>query len=158
MTARGGVRIVCDVQGKEEILAALRARGAAARSIIREAVLAGAEVIRQAAEDNAPRKTGELAGHIVKSIDEKASQGNTCAVDVGPDRNHYYGRVVETGAQAHEITPDMKKALKLGDDEFAMTIHHPGFPAKPFLRPAFDAKHEEAQRVIEEKLKLALGV
>lgn len=105
-----------------------------ARKHMRESALAGAEVIRAEVEDRAPRKTGVLAGDIQKEV--KKQTKSRVEVHIGPGKKGWYGALVEDG---HAI---VVKGEKVGD-----------VPPHPFIRPAFDAKTEEAYRVFESELR-----
>lgn len=117
------------------------------------AVLAGAGVIRDEARRLCPKKTGRLAKSIVaKKVRDKNRMGVT--YQVGPKL--FYGHMVEFGTSPHEIkAKKLGKVLKLSRwrNVYARVIEHPGAPAKPFLRPAFDNKFKEAT----EKLRQALA-
>ncbi|MBK5206122.1 MAG: HK97 gp10 family phage protein [Polaromonas sp.] len=109
-----------------------------ARNGLRAAVNAGATVVKNQARKNAPVDTGLLKKNIFqKQIREASSQyQQTFAVGVrqGHARNKdgskkelpYYWRFMEFGTSK--------------------------MPARPFLRPAFEAKKEEAVKRIKEKL------
>ena len=56
-------------------------------------------------------------------------------------------QVVERGADEHNL--NSKK-------EGAPYKHHPGAKAKPYMRPAFFAKHAEALEVFKNRLKVAI--
>lgn len=148
-------QIVVKIEGAEEIKAALERAGDRAARILEGAVRAGAEPIRDEMSRRAPRDRGELAGHI--EIEVAAKDRTTVKVEAGPDRDHFYGLILELGAQAHEITPQVKKALRIGG-EFAANAEHPGIPAQPFMRPALDSKKDEAEKAIEHEIKRALGL
>ena len=98
-----------------------------------QAALDGAEVIRAEAERLAPRgavskrtrRSKPLHKNIVKSA-FLATQ-KTAKIDVGFNKDAFHGRFLELG------TPKMA--------------------ARPWLRPAFDAKKAEAQRVFSESLR-----
>lgn len=110
-----------------------------AREHMREAALAGGEVIRAEAESKAPRKSGTLAGSIKTEIRKQTR--SRVEIHVGPGAKGWYGRLVEDG---HAIVVN---GAKIGD-----------VPPHPFLRPAFDEKVDEAQRVVEEELRRRLGL
>ncbi len=110
-----------------------------ARKHMRECALAGAEVIRAETERLAPRDTGTLAGDIQKEV--KKQTKSRVDVDVGPGKKGWYGRLVEDG---HVIAT----GEKAGDE----------VPPHPFMRPAFDAKVDEAQATFEKELKRRLGL
>lgn len=151
------------VEGAEQIERALQEAADRAANILQEATLAGAEVIRAEAERNAPRATGGLAQNIETTVTERTREQVNVAI--GPDvakashkaRRHFYGLFVEFGTQAHTITPRRGRALRIGD-EFRAAAEHPGAVARPFMRPALDSRHEEAQQKIADELKAKLGL
>jgi HK97 gp10 family phage protein len=108
-----------------------------ARTHMRECALAGAEVIRAEAATLAPRKTGTLAGDIQKEV--KKQTKSRVDVHIGPGKEGWYGRLVEDG---HAIVVAGKK---VGD-----------VPPHPFMRPAFDAKTDEAYDAFEAELRRRL--
>lgn len=110
-----------------------------ARTHMRECALAGAEVIRAEAATLAPRKTGTLAGDIQKEV--KKQTKSRVDVHIGPGKKGWYGRLVEDG---HAIVVAGKK---VGD-----------VPPHPFMRPAFDAKTDEAYDAFAAELKRRLGL
>ena len=110
-----------------------------ARTHMRECALAGAEVIRAEIETTAPHKTGTLAGDIQKEV--KKQTKSRVDVHIGPGKEGWYGRLVEDG---HAIVVAGKK---VGD-----------VPPHPFMRPAFDAKTDEAYDAFAAELKRRLGL
>ena len=98
----------------------------------------------------------------------KKAGRNRVTVKVGPDvakpkrkgrggTTHFYWRFLEFGAQAHEITVKVKKALKIGDN-IRPKAKHPGIRAQPFMRPAFDKKQDEAEKKVAQVLRRKLGL
>lgn len=98
------------------------------------ALMAGAEVIRKDAVNRAPEDTGKLKRNIVKRR-EKTLPGLSANVVVGVRKkgkrnnpqNAFYWRFFEFGTSRR--------------------------PARPFLRPAFEAQKEEAVARIAGKLR-----
>ena len=110
-----------DLVGVEDLEAAIRKLGEDVQGeILRDAVDAGAEIVRDVASQLAPRDTGFLADHIVKERQWTRTQ-NTADTYVGPSKEAWYGRFPEMGTTFQ--------------------------PAQPFLRPALD---ETKNSVIEE--------
>lgn len=109
---------------------------------LREAVLEGAEVIRDQAEANARaiQRTGTLAGDIHAEIDERQTTNTRVAAVVGPGKRGWYGRLVEFG---HDIVRGATKSTR-------RVVGHA--PPKPWLRPAGDAKRAEAEEVTFQSL------
>lgn len=137
-----------EVMNEAEVAAAIRKAGLAPRAVLEAAVEAAAEVVRDAAVPNAP---GPGIGK------EKSEDTETVvSFHVGPDKAHWYYRFAETGAQAHQITPRVARALWI-EGRFVAGARHPGMPAKPFLRPASDenkpAASAAAGKVIREALE-----
>lgn len=110
-----------------------------ARTHMRECALAGAEVIRAEVEALAPRKTGTLAENIETEV--KKQTKSRVDIHIGPGEEAWYGRLVEDG---HAIVVAGKK---VGD-----------VPPHPFMRPAFDAKTDEAYDAFAAELKRRLGL
>lgn len=95
---------------------------------LREATEDGAEVIRSEAARNAPRDTGVLQENIEDQTHRL--QIGRAQIDIGPARKAFYGRMIELGTSK--------------------------MSAKPFLRPAFDTKKDDAIKAIGDTLKRIL--
>ncbi len=97
------------------------------RRVTKEAVRAGANVIRKQAKWNVKAKFQKYAtGTLAKNIGMQMKVRNVgiegeVSINIGPTKHAWYGRLLETGTRS--------------------------FSAKPWLRPAFDTKKEEAVRV-----------
>lgn len=139
------------IEGLDDVLRRLnlldkRLRGRASRN----AASAGARVIRDEAKARAPVDTGLLKKNIVIKklrgrnkleymygvgyLSKQAQYSNTAA-------NRRKGRVGESyweSGQFYAIFPEFGTSK---------------MPAKPYLRPAFEAKKMEAVRVVEARLK-----
>jgi len=134
------MRVRMKVEGGDKIARKLQMMAEeVARTHMRECALAGAEVIRAEAATLAPRKTGTLAGDIQKEV--KKQTKSRVDVHIGPGKEGWYGRLVEDG---HAIVVAGKK---VGD-----------VPPHPFMRPAFDAKTDEAYDAFAAELKRRLGL
>lgn len=120
---------------------------------LREVALIGAEVIRQQAVANAEkrRRTGNLAKNIEKEI-ARESIGSRVIVHIGPNKDAWYGRLVEFG---HAIVRVVSRVRK-GGRVRRITEHLGQVPPHPWLRPAFDAKRREAQQVMEQEFRRRL--
>ena len=141
--------ITARVEGADELKAKLEALGTKARgAILERAGEAGAEVIRAAAEANAP------GPHIELALSRSAEYA--VEFEIGPDMAHWYYQFFETGAGRHTIEGNTKMAVAfLGADGEVVreVVDHPGMKAKPFLRPAIDAKGDEATQVVGRILR-----
>lgn len=148
-----------ELVGKKQIAKKLKAlSGKAAGSIARRSGSAGARVIRNEARRQVPEDSGNLKKAInvrVKQFRNKSGFHFYIAVDRGGKAKYdgWYAHFIEYGVQPHEIKPS-KKAIKLNvsGDVLRAYANHPGIPAQPFMRPAFDSKRNEAVKVIGSKL------
>lgn len=128
--------ITAKVHGMPELRAKLMAMQAQATAAMKEATLAGAEVVREEASVLAPRraqatKAGHMADHITAQLMRSTSPLHV-RVRIGPDKAHWYGRFAETGT------------VKMA--------------ARPFLRPALDTKHQQALAEFKAVMQRKLGV
>jgi hypothetical protein len=134
------------------------------KDALKESSLAACEPIskeasRLARRSDYPTSSGHLADHIETEVAK--STPSQCLVKIGPDKDHWYGRFLETGAGAHIITATEGKLLRFyqgGAVVYAKTVHHPGTPAVPFLRPARDNKAGEALRIFGREMVRRLRV
>lgn len=139
------------IEGGEELFRKLEALGVNLREVLVKAVEAGGEVIGDDAETKSP---GD--GLTVEILSKKA---NSVEVGIGPDKEHWYYRFFELGAQPHEISAETAKALAFeggGGMVFAGSVAHPGMPARPFLRPAITDKAEQASTAVGSVLEKSL--
>jgi hypothetical protein len=66
----------------------------------------------------------------------------------------YAGHLVEYGTAPHIIRAKASGGqLHLRGNVFATEVQHPGAAAKPFMRPAFDSKKDEAIGIIKDECK-----
>lgn len=117
---------------------------------LREAVLMGAEIIREQAEANARaiQRTGTLASDIHAEINERRTTPTRAEAVIGPGKEGWYGRLVETG---HDIVTGGYKRSKRKPGRVV------GYaPPKPWLRPAGDAKRAEAEQTVFRELQRRL--
>lgn len=61
--------------------------------------------------------------------------------------------LLEYGSAPHSYRNRRAKALKTTQTQFARSVEHPGARAKPFLRPAYDAKRDDVVRLIANELE-----
>jgi HK97 gp10 family phage protein len=115
------------LHGMQELLRQLEQVGSEAERVKKDALLAGAEVVQQAASERAPRDTGKLAENIV--ISDIKEDGT---VDIGPDRDRFYGLFLEFGTS--------------------------NMAARPFLQPAFEENKEQVQQKMADVIRRELGL
>lgn len=127
---------------------------------VQDSLVKGAKpLIEQAKANVASHKD---SGDLENSIGPIIGRGeNVGTVTVGPRRGKgknakgWHAHLLEYGTAPHLIKAVNKKALKLAEG-FAASVSHPGTPASPFMRPAWDAKHSEVEKEIAKSLKDAL--
>lgn len=125
------MRVIVNISGEKELLRKLKSLSdEIAGEYLKEAVLKGAEVIRQEASNKAPRRTGKLAANIIKEV--KEIERDSATVEIGPAKEVFYGLFVERGTSRMQ--------------------------ARPFLRPAIDEKKDEVEKVIISILRRRLGL
>lgn len=133
---------VAELKGDKELKDKLEKLGTSARSSLLTAAEAGAEIVRVAANENAPAPHVEISSKVEESRAE---------VSIGPDKEHWYYQFLETGAGPHEIKGNPYLAFE-GRNGAVITklVHHPGMAAKPFLRSAMDGNKDTASSAVGE--------
>jgi HK97 gp10 family phage protein len=136
------------VEGVDELARQLRRVGVSTQQALCVAVLAGAEVIRAAANPLAPEPV------IDTEVEESTKERAVAAV--GPPKDRWFYQFFETGAQSHDITGS--PLVFEGDEGLVITgrVRHPGMVARPFLRPAFDSRKRAAQDKVGDELRRAI--
>lgn len=135
------------IKGGDELLKALKRQEKNVGDVLETAVQAGAQLVADMASSYAPEPTVQ--------IDTAKKSRKYVVVDVGPPDDKWYWKFMETGAQPHEIAGPL--AI-----EFDGVLHtvggadHPGMPAQPFLRPAFDGQKGKAVDAMGKKLRKAV--
>lgn len=135
------------------------------KNIMRGAMRAGAKVIADEAKRNVSVKSGALKKSI--RISTKSKNGRVSASVKAGNKDTFYVKFVEFGTARHLIsvqdnekplnkrrgirfnkvvsmTTINRNVLRIGNTFIGKTVEHPGARAKPFMRPAFDAKGQEA--------------
>ena len=118
-----------EIRGLRELERKLKQLEASVRkAIISEALAGAAEIVREEASRRAPKRTGTLARSITVGPVKVEKDG--ASVDVGPSKEGWYGRFVETGT------------IKMA--------------AKPYLRPAADENRERVQAEFVQAVRQAI--
>lgn len=153
------------IKGLDETIAVLSAfPQQMQKKAIRRGMTRAAAVVRDEARFRAPRKTGKLAKSI-KSGSARRNPDGSYSISVRT--NDFRGIFFEYGVAPHYITAgdsDLSArkltqsasqegvsdggALVINGKFVSGAVLHPGFPAKPFLRPALDIKAQEAVRAL----------
>lgn len=134
------------------------------RNIMRAALRAGARVIANEAKKNVPVKMGALKRSIrtdstrVKGGVQATAKAGGRSGGRAKDKSAFYAQFVEYGTAAHMIKAGEKKKRLVfiardGNRVSTTKVNHPGATAKPFMRPAFDAKGGEAVNAVAKAIR-----
>ena len=118
------------VDGMENLLAEIEKLGQAGSRIENKALREAGDVVKDAIVKEVPVKTGKLKQSI--TVSRVKTKDRVKQVEVGPDKDGYYGKFVEFG------TVKMK--------------------ANPFMGRGYETSKEEAMSTIEKNLKEGLGL
>jgi HK97 gp10 family phage protein len=119
------------------------------RNIMRTALRAGAKVFFDEALKNVPVKDGDLKES--GRISTRAKHGQVSASVKFGNKKAWYWHMVELGTAAHTIKAKNGKSLFFNGSNVQM-VNHPGARAKPFMRPAYDAKSDDAIIAVGRKI------
>lgn len=132
-----------DITGIEELNKKAKQLNKDIFAILGEAVLAGADIVRDAAKAKARKKSGALASGIISTVtwDKKAP---VAFAGAGMDRrmNDVFVKYDKKGNRFY-----YPSSIEYG---------HPRAPAYPFMRPAMDEKKAEVRKEIREKIKAVI--
>ncbi|EBG8067292.1 HK97 gp10 family phage protein [Salmonella enterica] len=115
--------------------------------VLRDSTRAGADVVRREVVSTAPVRTGKTKRNVVV-ITQKARRRGEISSGV-----HIRGVNPETGNSDNTMKKDDPnnafywRFVELGTSKMA---------AKPFVRPSFDAKVDEAAKVAMDRMNLAI--
>lgn len=145
------------------------------KGAVRAGLTAAARPIRDQARANAPRESGKLA-RAIRTGSPKVQPDGTVTIKVRMKGAHaYIGLFMEYGVAPHFITAGDSQlsarkltnklkaqenhglssdgqVMKIGGGFVSGAVLHPGFAAKPFLRPALDAKADEAIKAFGDRI------
>jgi len=124
--ARRTTRIT--ITGMDELERALKAKSEEARTVVKGAVLEGAGIFRAEVETRAPRDEGTLAEEGFTEKEGYETDRSLNAIVTITDRKFEYAFYNEFGVDPRQ-------------------------PARPFIRPAFDAAKKRVIDFIEGKLR-----
>ena len=161
-------RIACKIEGTEELLKALRALGENVNKSVTGATRAGGKVLKGEALANA-RAITSRSGKITE-LDQATGKQKTvqasspvqlrvrkrqgfAVASVTPAKGYGHLRLLEYGAKPHDIHGKPLLRFFSGDRMIDVAVvHHPGFAARPWLRPAVDAVKNEAIAAVGKAL------
>lgn len=121
------------------------------RNVMRSALRQGANVIRNQARQNVPVEDGDLKKSI--KVSTRARGGKTTATLRAGDKRAFYAHMIEFGVAPHGV----KKGAKRKSGKYQDGKKHPGFSAKPFMRPAVDDKADEAVQAVANQVRKTLS-
>lgn len=144
-----------DVKGLKEIEQNLRQlRDDIRDKFLMEAAREGAAVIQTEAQLRAPKDRGFASPKsIVNRIKIRISKPDRFGVIAKIVASAPHSHLMEFGTTAHIIRVKTKKMLSDGKKAFGRLVHHPGNTARPFMRPAFEAKKLEAVQRVAQVLR-----
>lgn len=147
----------------------------------RAGLTAAAAVVRDEARARVPRKTGKLAAAIRTGSSRQNQDGSfSIKVELKGNDHAFLGLFMEYGVAPHFITPGSatqggvglsarlttRKAnaeglasdvtthhLRIGKQIISGAVFHPGFPPRPFMRPALDLKAGEAVQAFAGRIR-----
>lgn len=143
------------------------------KGAIRAGLTAAARPVRDEARTLAPKNTGAMA-KAIKTGSPRQNQDGTFSISIRLDGRHSflglfheYGvrphiiNAADSGLSARKLTQKLRRegstdedgALKIGDNFVSGVIQHPGHRAHPFMRPALDAKADEAVRAFADRIR-----
>lgn len=128
-----------EIQGADTLEAALRALGnsKSIRRAISRALLVAAEPAAKEARAKAPRKSGEMAEGVDVSTTLSRRQRSGRHGHAAPRGN--YGPTAEVFIGAHPMGPAVLQEFGTAQRHHASGKSTGASPAKPFMRPAWEA-------------------
>ncbi len=149
------------LEGLQALLDELPAR--IEKNVVRGGLRAAAKVVEAEAKRLCPVGEGDLpkgrtSGALRDSIhvSMRTRRGRVQATIGAGGGNAWYAGMVEHGTARHWIKPKNRKSLFLAGLERQVVLH-PGATKKPFMRPAIDAKAQEAIETFSAYLKNRLA-
>lgn len=118
------------IEGMEALLQEIEQLGPKGARVENQALKEAGETVRQAIQSEVPRRTGTLQRSITAS--RVKTVGGQKHIEVGPDKNGWYGKFVEFG------TVKMK--------------------ANPFMARGYESSRNRAMDIIQSELRKGLGL
>lgn len=155
-------RIAVKIEGGEELLKALRALGENVDKSVKGATRAGGKVMLARARANAKALTSRRGRVVEEGRTVQAGQPVQLRVrkrqgfavsSVTPAKGFGHLRLLEYGAQPHDIYGHpLLRFYRGGELIETRMVHHPGFAARPWLRPAVDEVKDAAIQAVADSL------
>ena len=143
------------IKGGRELDAFLRSLPAKVeKNILGSALRAGANVLKTEVEHNLASNRSIDSGELLASVRVSVLMERgvvTAAVRAGSKKAFYPGWV-EHGTRPHKITAKKGGALNI-NGVLVNSALHPGAKAKPYMRPALDAKTKAAIQAMAAQIQ-----
>ena len=128
-----------------------------ARKVRRSANASGAGIIRTQSRRNLVQRIKNVDDGTMETLKGVVSRktGETpfyVEHSIGAITREFNVNFIETGTAPHTITTSNPSGLGSGSDFYGPTVQHPGQPAQPWLRPAFDSSKRKVVAKIGERL------
>jgi HK97 gp10 family phage protein len=123
------------------------------KNILRSALRAGGNVIKNEARANVPVAEGALKKSV--RVTTSSNGGVVKATVKAGGKKAPHAHLVEFGTRPHKILPKNAAALAIAG-AVVSSVDHPGARPNPFMRPALDSKHTEAVAAIAEQTRKRL--
>ena len=148
-----------ETPGLDDFLAYLTDSPAAMQLGVAAGLWASAQLIEAQAKANCPVGHGALRDSIrasIKEVGTKVLASVTAGGAVPGGAYIAYAHLVEfSGAAPHQIQSRSGKRLTFNGRSYK-AVQHPGMKAKPFLRPALDARTLDAIALVEQEIQSVL--
>lgn len=143
------------IEGVSDVVAQIKRRGGNVTQGLETILNAAAEPIQEAATANARGISQRTADAMTKET--VVRRGGRVEVHIGPEKKRaWFAHIIEFGARPHRIVPRRSKALRFVNGALRRSANHPGSPARPFMRPAFDNRQGEAKQIAADEIKRRL--
>ena len=137
-----------DFSGLQDIARDLQTLSKAENNkVLRDSTRAGAEVLRQEVIDRAPEQTGKLKKNVVVVTQKSRRRGEISSGVHIRGVNPQTGNSDNTMKASNRRNAFYWRFVELGTSNM---------PAHPFVRPAFDARQEEATRAVIARMNKAI--
>lgn len=124
------------------------------KNILRSALRAGAKQIEAEAKRLVNKDELDLYESIRTSTSYNRRRGQVVAKVKAGNKKVFYAKFVEFGVASHII--EMRNGVLSFNGVAATRVHHSGYAAKPFMRPALDSKADDAIRAVSRTIKKRL--
>lgn len=163
-----GWRVAARFDGLEQFADRLKLlKATLQKRVLRSAMRKSASVVNKAAKANAPKRTGQLrrslgvkvkaypSGVVIGVVEPRAGfrvpAGNTNGKPKFIDPR-FYAHLVEGGVKPHAVGKGSSLRKRSQGGKL-----HPGAPAQPFLRPAFESNTARIVEIFGDEIDQALA-